>query len=63
MRPCGVVRRAEARRLHPAPTKASCRLPVFLFAELGDVGGVVFAVPLVDEEQPIDGALAVFGVD
>src|SRR6266849_9911294 len=38
-------------------------LPAFLLAEFGDVGGVVFAVPLVNEQQPIDGALAMLGVD
>ena len=37
-------------------------LPAALLAEFGDVGGVVFAVPLVEEEHPIEGADAVIGM-
>ena len=35
-------------------------LPGFLFAEVGDVGGVMFAVPFVEEEEPVDVVLAIF---
>src|ERR1700721_8030 len=38
-------------------------LPGFLFAEGGDVGGVVFAVPFVHEEEPVDIFLAGFRMD
>src|SRR5207249_6208726 len=37
--------------------------PALLFAKLRDMRGVMFTVPLVEEQQPINGALAVFGVN
>jgi hypothetical protein len=47
-----MVRQAKAQRLHTGAHLGrldQVTLPGFLFAEIGDVGGVVFAVPFVEE--------------
>ncbi len=38
-------------------------LPALLLAKLRDVRSVMLAVPLVGEQQPVHGALAVFRMD
>jgi hypothetical protein len=37
--------------------------PALLFAKLRNMCGVVLPVPLVEKQQPVYGALAIFGVD
>src|SRR5580704_15812266 len=38
------------------------RLPAFLGSEFGDVGGVMIAMPGIEEEHPVEGADAVIGM-
>jgi hypothetical protein len=56
-----LLRRESGDRLGEAVQPGG--LPRFLFAEFGDVGDVMAAVPGVEEEQPVDGARAVIGMD
>lgn len=37
--------------------------PALLLAQLGDVRGVMLSVPFVEEEQPVNRALAIFRVN
>ena len=54
-------------RIGPQPGKFPWRrfvlLPALLFAKFGDMRGVMFPVPRVEEEQPVHRALAVLRVD